>query len=476
MTPSSHADQPDLPRQAGESTPPEGPNPPRPGAAATPRPRRRWRPGLLLALVVGAAAAGTTWFLLPVPRPTVHTTLRVPQGSFFGEPVRDPESARRTQVALVRSRLVLNAALRDPEVAKLSVIAEQVEPVEWLEKEVQADFSVAPEVLRISMQGNNTDELEKVVKAVRDAYLKEVVEKETAARRERLEWLGKQRERFEARLREARETQREAERVAGGKDAALRARVLTFLQEDLRQTEQQLLKTKAHLRDAEVELKVLEAGEKDPASLEIPEADVEKALAEDKSVLESEKEVARLEKLLMATLGNLVLKEQDPELQRRRREVDRAQAQLNLHKRALRKPVIEKLRAQARTGISGKQAALRARITHLKRAKAMLEEEVEALRKSLAAKTERGIKLDELKEDLSQVEGWAKRLGDEEQKLDLELQDPTRAKVLEDPVVTRVNVASAQLARAGLSALAGVGGFILFGFAWVVLRFLVSVL
>ena len=97
----------------------------------------------------------------------------------------------RTQVAIVRSRFVLNAALRDPKVSALKVIREQEDPLEYLSRHIRADFSYAPEIMCISMSGDEPGAIRVILDAVRAAYLNEVVNKEKTARKAHLDELTK---------------------------------------------------------------------------------------------------------------------------------------------------------------------------------------------------------------------------------------------------------------------------------------------
>jgi len=99
---------------------------------------------------------------------------------------------QRSQIAAVKSRFVISAALkqRDPDtIANLAIIQEKPDPIQWLEKELQVDFSVSPEQMRISLRGDNTGEMKLLVNAVTKAYLTEFVDREKNKRLDRLEQL-----------------------------------------------------------------------------------------------------------------------------------------------------------------------------------------------------------------------------------------------------------------------------------------------
>jgi hypothetical protein len=205
----------------------------------------------------------------------VRTLVFVPRTPFLvqpGKPVPDLIDHQRTQVALVKSRLVLNVALRDPEVARLSMVAGHLDPVEWLEGQVVADFSHAPEVLRIGMYGDKTEELVVLVNALRKAYLSEIVERETKQRHEKLEVLHTLHDRYVERLKEGRRAQAALEQLgAPPGDAVARALTLNFFHQQLLSGEQELVKVQSDLRKARLELEAAKARQKGPGDLADPD-------------------------------------------------------------------------------------------------------------------------------------------------------------------------------------------------------------
>ena len=98
----------------------------------------------------------SAWFLLPAPPHTARSQLYVaseqPRFLFTTNEARSDAGAfRQTQVALLKSRLVLNAALRQGKVAELPIVREQEEPVAWLEKELKAASGASPEILSVAL-------------------------------------------------------------------------------------------------------------------------------------------------------------------------------------------------------------------------------------------------------------------------------------------------------------------------------------
>src|SRR5262249_27581261 len=188
--------------------------------------------------------------------------------------LQGPGRFQRPQVAMVRSRLVLNTAVKQPRVAELPIVKEQGQDVmEWLEKEVRADFSAGPELLTISMDGDNPEELKILVNAITEAYLNEVVYKEHNQRLRRIDDLKEIVRVYQERLRLKRIALRELAEVAGARGAldpqnlALRDPQNLALQQRLaieqkNDAERELTKMTSEIRRMQVELSGLKGQEK----------------------------------------------------------------------------------------------------------------------------------------------------------------------------------------------------------------------
>jgi hypothetical protein len=268
--------------------------------------RRRWPRYAAFALVALVAMSG--WLVVGWQHlPGVSRTFKVVSKVFIAETPPRLISAspneiaasqgyfddyRRAQVALLKSRLVLNAALRHPRVAGLSVVREQADPVEWLEKELQTDFNAAPEILTVSLKGNRPDELMPLVNAVVDAYLQEWVHREDRARTERLSRLQKLYSQFDEQVRDKRRRLSDLARVLGGKDEGAIAVKRQLVKGDLADTRREVCRVDFELVAAQTRLAKLKAnakaGERDAAVAKLEEEVA--VLAEQKTILERKRQ------------------------------------------------------------------------------------------------------------------------------------------------------------------------------------------
>ena len=92
----------------------------------------------------------------------------------------------RTQSARVKSRYVLNAALKAETVKQLPLVTEQTDPVAWLDEELKVEFTDNSEILTVSLAGREPQSVVAVVNAVTQAYLQEIENQERKSRSRRV--------------------------------------------------------------------------------------------------------------------------------------------------------------------------------------------------------------------------------------------------------------------------------------------------
>jgi hypothetical protein len=155
--------------------------------------RRSWFAIFFGSFVVLLALAGfaalIAWLL--IPKKSVATALfRVARErpsiikDDFAERYdeREYEVFKRSQLAMIRSYFILQAALRKPGISSLSTFAGDVEPEEWLVENLEVEYPQDGEYLAISLKGSapQMDDFTHIVDAVAQAYMDEMVYKERA--------------------------------------------------------------------------------------------------------------------------------------------------------------------------------------------------------------------------------------------------------------------------------------------------------
>jgi capsular exopolysaccharide synthesis family protein len=406
--------------------------------------RRCWLRAIAFGLVVASIAAIAAWRLVPVPAFTARTLIRVPPGGRVmfqtTEVVPTLPDYQRTQVALVKSRMVLNAAIRQQGIADLSIFPSSIEPVEWLEKQIQADFSVAPEVLRISLSGDNLDDLKQLVTAIRKAYIDDVVVQERTDRRQRLEILSKQRQMEADKLRVMQEANHKLELEGASKANGMRGMLQMYANLQLNWFQKDLVQTDSDLTAAKADLAVRKAAYEDLPKTLPPDAELQLLLSTDPVIAQAQHEVNTLKAQVEQNAQILRGPQGAPVLQRQKNALAEAEQKLLRLKNESTPQATEAWRAAQRATAVGGIHQLETRVKLLVETQAKLTDRVNVLRSEIQRNNEINIKLDIGGEKTAELEHFVKAIIDEEQKRKFELDAlPDQYKILEDTTVLRAS-------------------------------------
>jgi capsular exopolysaccharide synthesis family protein len=420
--------------------------------------RRRWLVAATVGILLAGGASVGVWTWMPPAKATARTLVNIQGTSWLWKDSAQHTSTTdpRTHIALLKSRLVLTSALKQPKVAALDCIRKNPEPVEWLEKELQADFSAAPDVLRISLSGDNPSELITLVNEIRDAYKREVIDKERIDANARLVWLGQQREQYESRLRQSKEMQRELERKTP-KDASTRNLLAGFAQQQLFFYEREIIQTQSEIRRLTAELTVQKNLEKAPADGVISPRIIEELLEKDPDYQKAQGKVRETRRLMDEFLSRSVRGEKDPGMARFRETLKQEEAAVTqLHQQLI--PVYEDIIKKRRGfDFAVNTQQLETRLQVLREDEKALTALLEAQRKRIEDMANDVVRLEDLREDMSAQEKFAKRIADEEEGLKLALKVPERFTVIEEGVVTRPSELRRLLMAIGLVSLGSLG-------------------
>jgi capsular exopolysaccharide synthesis family protein len=137
--------------------------------------RRRWLLAVTLSLILGALAAGAAWFLL-TPKFTAFAQVRIASYVPKLTPGKENEQSAfgvyiRSQAALIRSRPVVQAALRKDEVKRLALENIYPEPASYIEEELKVEFQEASEFLTLTLPNAESHIAVTVLKAIVASYL-----------------------------------------------------------------------------------------------------------------------------------------------------------------------------------------------------------------------------------------------------------------------------------------------------------------
>ena len=420
--------------------------------------RRRWilalSVGIALAAVVGVVMVAVVPPVKYTTRSLLHVSMHPPKLIFPTQDMyADYRTFQNTQTQLIKSRVVLQPALRNPEVSGLPIIKAQVEPAEWLEKNIEVSFPAGSELLMISMSSANPDELEPIVNAVVDAYLETVVDQDHKAREARLAQLKEFWDKRQVELKTKRKSIRELSNEAGTDDRSTLILKQSFQLENIHFLEQELLKLQSDLRQYNPYIALIENKQKQEAKVtsaappmivrpaegssapaasksddEI-EAEVERQFASHPQTLTLNEKAAGLERKVNK-LRNLARNPDDPALNAQRSELRYLRTRLEEHRGRIRDSIVaNKNTGDVRPGSPRGPSSvdnLRDRVALLKSRESDLVKEIENYRKDVTKLNGHTMDLQVEKDELELFAATAQKIGTEVENLAVELQAPKR--------------------------------------------------
>jgi polysaccharide biosynthesis transport protein len=443
--------------------------------------RRRWALALTLGLLGASVAASAVWMsqkalftartllLVHSSQPVILSNIRNNQPDFA--------NYQRTQIALVKSRFVLNAALRNPKVAALPVIQEKLDPVAWLEKEIQVDFGVAPEILRIALTGEDPEELKKIVDAVRMSYFTDIVSREKIDASKRLSKLQALFKDYDSGLQIKRNALKAVANNLGSKEAKSLEMTYEFglkrldgIRSELSKTQFDLLRAKMNLALEQNKINSVAANsgwnlftgfpfeeiKENLSAVIIPESLLEEALKKHPNIVKHTRAIAESEAYIQDFESSAT---EDPkntkDLAKQRRVLEKNKVELDDLRQKLRPELTVKLREQFIAEVRARIDVQKLSVAYLTGMEEMLVNDWTKSSNALAEFKANKLSAEDLREEIANSDSTAKNFANQINALEIELNAPDRVDLLEDAVA--IPDSDSRVKKAGM---AGAGVFV----------------
>lgn len=193
--------------------------------------RRHWALALSLGLLAGVLGGSLAWYFAPAEY-LAQTLLELSPRGGRGEGEDNVQSYQRSQSALLKSYAVLQGTLERPNIAELAEVRSQSDPTEWLSKAITLDSLLGPEIIRVSLKGDHSEDVALILNELIKVYMKEAARKEEGRILERMKQLKENYRDCAEKLRERRQTLLVRQDEIGVDDVdTLRMRQQTTLQQ-----------------------------------------------------------------------------------------------------------------------------------------------------------------------------------------------------------------------------------------------------
>jgi capsular exopolysaccharide synthesis family protein len=426
--------------------------------------RRRWLLAVTVGLILGTVSGVGLWFVRPAQY-TSHALLRISPAQTRVLPNNsandsaEEKNYQKTQVALIKSRPLILAALRSKDASQWELIRGRPDPAAYLESELQVNFLEGTDIVRIALSGLNPAELPKVVNAVKAAYVDEVVNVERNRQLALLNQVEKIYSSSEERILAKRETlKRLADTLKTSDSSALTLKQKIAL-EEYATLQKELATVSSQLRAIQVKLLVQESSIQSPDNFGGFATLVESELDRDEQIHKNMLEVERLEELIERDKQYLNPQVMTDHARKRAMELKVAKAAAAKIRSERESAVTERVRRRLREQAQNQ-------VAQTKQEKAILEKQKKALEDEVALKVrdaeiigKTSFELEMKRAEIEQSENVIKSLRAERERLGVEIQvNKERVSTLYDaetPIAPNRSV-QLQLALAG-----GIGIFLL---------------
>jgi succinoglycan biosynthesis transport protein ExoP len=427
--------------------------------------RRHWVPALAVGLVLGAGLAIAVWFGYGARyRAVALLTVSQIEDRVIENPVganmpREFDIYKDTQQQIIKSRVVTQPALRDPNIAALAAVQRQRQrgrdPEAWLAEAIQVSFPGDAQWMEVSFTDESAVEAAKLVNAVVNAYMTDVVD---AEKQERTAELQKLDDIYQVKSAEVRQQLSDVAKLAAdlgtGDEQALRLMQQLAVQE-LSDYRRQQMQVQYELRRKMGELEAQRALLSGVDELEIPLFEVDKMLQVDPMARQIVEQLS-VQRQIAGIVGNTVRPEAQQEYAGRyQNELQMLEQMLNQRSAEIRDGV----RSLKRSELEQNIRLAESQVSSLTQLEQKLTKDVEAKQEAARKLTKSSIDLEMRKSALEENQQMLAAIAEKRETKKVELSSAARVRQISeaDPPQEQYGFA----VRVALAMLAGLAGLCL---------------
>ncbi len=430
--------------------------------------RRRWLPATAVGIGLATATAILAWLLLPRGYEAVSwLRVRSNPGSFSGNyGAGEYDQYRKTQLQLIKSPFVLNAALRRPGISNLESLRDEKDQVTWLTRRIEVAAPSESEVVQIRMRGENPREIQQLVNAVTQAYLSDVVNKERTERLARRDMLEKKYKENMAEVRTRLETFNNLARSLGTRDSAEVSTQRSLLLDHLGTLRAQLTQLQRDVVQIDTELALIDAAERNGENDGAGKA-VDSSLMRHPQMAELSRRLAELEDAITYQAERSARGMNDPSVRRLLGQREDLLRRIDATAGELRPQMLaEMTRPGGASGaVASSPAVLRMRREILAKQLDETSKEFDEVAKEVTALGNANADLEARRNEIAQLQTVTNQMGIQLNASEVDIAMPNRVELIEEAALPGQGDT---LFRILLTALAGLAGFAA-GFGGIVL-------
>lgn len=427
--------------------------------------RRRWVPATTLGLLLAVLAAVPVWIFLPRGFEAVAWLRVRDKGGMLshGRDTAEYESYKKTQLQLMKSPYVLQAALRKPGIEALETLrVEEGDPIGWLSRSLMVTAAPESEVVQVRLRGKKASDVSTILNAVIASFLDDIVNKERTERLGRRDALEKKFKENMAELRSRRETLNNLARTLGTRDSAEVANQRGLLMDHVGTLRGLLVQTQRDIAAIDAELWIADARESGEISPEesLPEEMIDSTLSRDPQIVELNDRLASIEEAISFQEQRSARGGSEPAVRRLRAQGQELSARIDARRRELRPSIVVQLMSDTIGRRVETPVVLKKRREMLAKTLEDTSKEFDLLSKEVTELGKANADMDARKVELEHLQRVTDQIGIELESSAIDLNMPNRVTLVEPAGVPQGND---RLFRLLFTMVAGMAGLALGG-------------
>jgi len=424
--------------------------------------------GLVISLPICLIVTGVTWFFLPKMYSAIAILRFAPSDTMLIFETADQSKwtqqspgfdlFKRSQRQWMKSRLVLNNALRDLSLSKIPILESEPDVNLWIDEHFSVSFPEDSEVALVSISAERPEGLHLLVNAIIDAYFKEIVDNEQSKKLLRVNSLELACKKADGELRTKRTELKSLQEKVTTVDATALSLAQANSLRELGLLQGQHAKVRFELLELQGELELLEkAAEAGEAKHTVTEHELMIALQSDAAAVQIRSDKQKSQDAIEK--HRAAVKNGSSRIDEMTRQLQKYDDRLEARKEVLRDELLQK---KSYTGVAEREDLLR-RIDLLTVQEARLSKLVKGAEEEAKKFGRSSIDAEMLLGEIRTVEAVRQRLAEELERTKIEAQAPketqtTRVRLMQRAYPARLEKSKSKIAKI---AAAGFAGFLL---------------
>jgi capsular exopolysaccharide synthesis family protein len=350
----------------------------------------------------------------------------------------EPEASRQftmyqnTQAAKLKSRFVLNAALRRDDVRSLPIIQGQAEPVIWLEDELKVEFKESQEYLTLTMSEPDADAVLAIVSAVAQAYVQEVNQEEPKRKSQRLTELDDIITKSNLKLKQKKDLFRQRAEEIGTSDAPAVAVKQATLLANLGLLRSEHVRLRSELMRADTKLKTHQAQKPLLADPPVSEAAVKEAVMADSFCQAHLARLSRVQDVIDEYEQSARNPQAEPTYRLAQQRLGGIKKEIDTRIAKIREEVAARLKTKAKTDYEGQLALLQTEFNLAADNEKNYRDQVENWTRESEKIGNLSTEMEMLRNEIQLGEKVDKEIAEQAEKLRVEVRAPPRVSLAQE--------------------------------------------